>query len=77
MVVDCGEIHLWENDTAYRKIRVVDGRLAGAVLMGNRGGMMAIYKAIGLPVAEYGDAIIHPNFPWNDLTGADWDYLFY
>jgi nitrite reductase (NADH) large subunit len=75
--VDGGEIHLWENDTAYRKIRVVDGKLAGAVLMGNRGGMMAMYKAIGLPVAEYGDAIIHPNFPWNDLTGKDWDYLFY
>jgi len=76
-VVDGGEIHLWENDTAYRKIRVVDGRLAGAVLMGNRADMMAIYKAIGLPVAEYGGGIIQPSFPWNDLTGADWDYLFY
>jgi hypothetical protein len=75
--VDGGEVYLWTNDQAYRKIRVEDGKLAGAVLMGERRGMMPIYKSIGAPVAAYGDAVVTPDFAWNDLTGEDWDYLFY
>lgn len=74
---DGGDIYVWENDTTYRKVRIVNGKLAGAMLMGDRRGIMAIYKAIGLPVAEYGEALVRPDFPWNDLTGNDWDYLFY
>jgi NAD(P)H-nitrite reductase large subunit len=74
---DGGELHILQNERAYRKIRVVDGKLAGAVLMGDRRGMMALYAAIGLPVAQYGDAVATPDFPWNDLTGQDWDYHFY
>ena len=45
--------------------------------MGNRRGIMPMYRSIGLPVAKYGDAMVGPDFPWNDLTGQDWDYLFY
>jgi len=75
--VEGGEVHLQTSETAYRKFRVDDGVLAGAVLMGDRRGMMAIHKAIGQPVAAYGDAIVQPDFAWNDLTGQDWDYLFY
>jgi NAD(P)H-nitrite reductase large subunit len=75
--VDEGEVHLWTTDDAYRKVRVADGKLAGAILMGNRFGMMALYKAIGKPVAEYGSAVAQPDFPWNDLTGRDWDYWLY
>jgi nitrite reductase (NADH) large subunit len=75
--VEAGTAHLLENETTYRTVRVVDGKLAGAVLMGDRRGMMPIYKAIGVPVAEYGDAVVKPDFPWNDLTGKDWDYFFF
>lgn len=75
--IDEGDVHLWTTDDAYRKVRVADGRLAGAVLMGNRFGMMALYKAMGRPVAGYGDALAQPDFPWNDLTGQDWDYMLY
>ncbi|NBD34689.1 MAG: FAD-dependent oxidoreductase [Chloroflexi bacterium] len=72
-----GEIYLWQEPGAYRKVRVVDGKLTGALLMGQRHGMMALYKAIGQPVAQYGDEIAAPEFPWNDLTGKDWGYDFY
>jgi NAD(P)H-nitrite reductase large subunit len=72
-----GETYLWQEPGAYRKMHVVDGKLAGAMLMGQRHGMMALYKAIGQPVAQYGDEIAAPEFPWNDLTGQDWDYDFY
>ncbi|MGC9348143.1 MAG: NAD(P)/FAD-dependent oxidoreductase [Anaerolineae bacterium] len=75
--VDRGEVYLWTTDVAYRKIRVEDGKLAGAVLIGERRGMMPIYKSIGASVAAYGDAVVRPDFAWNDLTGEDWDYLFY
>jgi NAD(P)H-nitrite reductase large subunit len=74
---DGGEIHLWQAGDAYRKVRVVDGRLAGALLMGNRHGSNALLHAIGQSVAQYGDAIVRPDFPYNDLSGRDWDYLFY
>ncbi|MCU0521533.1 MAG: FAD-dependent oxidoreductase [Anaerolineae bacterium] len=72
-----GVAHILENDRAYRKVRLVDGNLAGAMLMGDRRGMMPMYRAIGLPVAEYGDVIARSDFPWNDLTGKDWEYLFF
>ncbi len=72
-----GVTYLMEDDGVYRKLRVVDGNLAGALLMGNRRGMMSLYRAIGLPVAEYGDAVVRPDFAWNDLTGWNWDYDFY
>jgi NAD(P)H-nitrite reductase large subunit len=74
---DGGEDHIWQKDDAYRKVRVVDGKLAGALLLGNRHGSMAILHAIGQPVAEFGEAIVRPDFPYNELSGQDWDYLFY
>jgi len=38
---------------------------------------MALIEAIGKPVAQFGPHIAHPDFPYNDLTGRDWNYLFY
>jgi hypothetical protein len=58
-------------------VHVVDGKLAGALLLGNRHGSMAILHAIGQPVAEFGETIVRPDFPYNALSGQDWDYLFY
>ncbi len=73
-----GEVYLWtKGDAAYRKVRVVDGKLTGALLLGNRHGLMPLYKAIGQPVTAFGDAIVKPDFAWNELTGQDWDYLFF
>jgi nitrite reductase (NADH) large subunit len=74
---DGGVSHVRNDDRCYRKVRLVDGKLAGAMLMGNRRGMMPLYKAIGAPAAAYGEAVVRPDFAWNDLTGKDWDYLFY
>ena len=72
-----GEVHVWQGDGGYRKVRVVDGKLAGALLLDERHGSMALFKAIGQPVAQFGADIARPDFPFNDLTGQDWDYLFY
>lgn len=72
-----GETHIWREKDGYRKFRVVDGRLAGALLLGQRQGSYPILKAIGQPVAQFGADIARPDFPYNDLTGQDWDYLFY
>ncbi len=74
---EAGEAHVWQKGDGYRKLRIVDGRLAGALLLGERHGSMAIFRAIGQPVAEFGADIARPDFSWNDLTGQDWDYMFY
>jgi NADPH-dependent 2,4-dienoyl-CoA reductase/sulfur reductase-like enzyme len=78
-----GRVYVWQESAdgnrlgGYRKVRVVDGKLAGALLLGERHGSMALFKAIGQPVAQFGADIAHPDFPFNDLTGRDWDYVFY
>jgi NAD(P)H-nitrite reductase large subunit len=72
-----GEVHIWQQGNGYRKVRVLDGRLAGALLLGQRHGNMALFKTIGQPVAQFGASIAHPDFPFNELTGQDWDYLWY
>ncbi len=72
-----GEVFVWQTDSAYRKVRIVDGKLAGGLLLGNRHGMMAMFKAIGKPVPETGSGLAMPDFAWNDFTGGDWDYHFY
>jgi NADPH-dependent 2,4-dienoyl-CoA reductase/sulfur reductase-like enzyme len=72
-----GETFIWKTDTDYRKVRMVDGRLAGGLLLGNRHGMMAMYKAIGKSVTETGPGLAMPDFDWNDIAGNDWDYHFY
>lgn len=74
---DDGENFVWQTEAAYRKIRVLDGKLAGALLIGNRHGMMAIYQAIGKAVQELSPTLASPDYRWNDLTGEDWDYFFY
>ncbi|MFN2286232.1 MAG: hypothetical protein ACK2UQ_17585, partial [Anaerolineae bacterium] len=71
-----GNVYLWQGRGGYRKVRVVEGCLAGALLLKERQGANAIRLAIGEDVSAYGDAIVRPDFPWNDLTGQDWDYLF-
>jgi hypothetical protein len=65
---------VWKAESGYRKARVLDGRLAGALLLGERHGGLALAKAIGRPVDAHGDAIARPDFAWNDLGGQDWDY---
>ncbi len=72
-----GEAHVWQGGGGYRKVRVVDGKLAGALLLDERHGSMALFKAIGRPVAQFGADIARPDFPFNDLSGRDWDYMFY
>ena len=72
-----GDVHIWQEEEGYRKVRVVDGRLAGALLLGERHGTMALYEAIHQSVARFGADIARPDFPFNDLTGQDWDYMFY
>jgi NADPH-dependent 2,4-dienoyl-CoA reductase/sulfur reductase-like enzyme len=72
-----GEVYVWQEGDGYRKIRVADGKLAGALLLGERHGSMALFKAIGQPAARFGADVAHPGFSFNDLTGQDWDYLFY
>jgi NAD(P)H-nitrite reductase large subunit len=72
-----GEAHVWQKDDGYRKVRVVDGRLAGALLLGERHGAMALHRAIDQPVARFGAGVARPEFAWNDLSSQDWDYLFY
>ena len=73
---DAGESHIWQEGNGYRKLRVVNGRLAGALLLNARHGDMVLFKAMGQPVAKLGTKIVHPNFPWNEFTGQDWDYEF-
>jgi hypothetical protein len=80
---DEGEAFVWQESgdpygsNGYRKIRLVEGKLAGALLLNQRHGSMALFKAIGQPVTRFGASVAHPDFLWNDLTGQDWDYLFY
>jgi NADPH-dependent 2,4-dienoyl-CoA reductase/sulfur reductase-like enzyme len=75
---DEGKAYVWQGERGYRKVRVVDGRLAGALLLKERHGSMALFKAIGQPVPEgVGKDIARPDFPYNDLSGQDWDYCFY
>ena len=72
-----GEHFIWKTDSAYRKIRIEDGKLVGGLLLGNRHGMMAMYKAIGKFVPETGPGLAMPDYNWNDISGNDWDYHFY
>ena len=72
-----GEVHIWQEGDDYRKVRVQDGKLVGALLLGQRRGSFALLKAIGQPVSAFGERIVHPEFPFNELTGRDWDYLWY
>jgi nitrite reductase (NADH) large subunit len=77
-----GQVYLWQGETSpmhtggYRKIRIVDGRLAGALLLGQRHGSMAMFRALGksIPVS---DQVAHPDFDWNKLGESNWDYWFY
>ena len=47
------------------------------LLLGERHGTMALLKAVGKPVARFGAHVAAPDFPFNELTGQDWDYLWY
>ncbi|MDX9952711.1 MAG: FAD-dependent oxidoreductase [Anaerolineae bacterium] len=71
-----GESYVWQSGNGYRKIRIVEGKLAGALLLNARRGDMALFKAIGQPVGDFRAVLARPDFPWNDLTGQDWDYEY-
>jgi nitrite reductase (NADH) large subunit len=72
-----GASYVWQEGNGYRKVRVVEGKLAGALLLNARHGDMALFKAIGRPVGDFGDAVARPDFPWNAVAGRDWDYEFF
>jgi hypothetical protein len=72
-----GTIERWQTSAGYRQFRLWEGRLVGALLLGDRRGGLSIYEAIGHDVARHGEAIARPDFPWNTITGPDWDYVFY
>ncbi len=72
-----GIIYRYNNESTHRKVRLVDNKLAGAVLINDRRGTIPIFKCIGKAVSEFGEAIAQPDFDWNTLSGEDWDYLFY
>jgi len=72
-----GDVSVWQQGGGYRKLRVVDGRLAGALLLGNRRGSIAMWRSVGHDVAAWGESIAAPEFDWNALTGRDWDQVFF
>ena len=37
----------------------------------------AYYSVYVKLLDDGGNAIARPDFPWNDLTDKDWDYVFY
>ncbi len=73
-----GEAYRWQGKDGYCKVRVVDGKFAGALKITDRHGAMAMREAVGLPVeADLATRMSHPDFQFNNVTGQDWDYLFY
>lgn len=72
-----GQRYVWQTDGGYRLFRVLDGKLMGVLLLGERQGMMPILKLMGSDVGQYGADIVDPAFDYNALTGKDWDFLFW
>lgn len=72
-----GEIFRYEGDRSFRKVRVVNGKLAGALLINNRHGGTAIFNALGLDVGSLDANLADPEFDWNTVTPRDWDYRFF
>jgi nitrite reductase (NADH) large subunit len=72
-----GEDLVWQDGNAYRKVKRVDGRLAGALLLGQRQSSQSMYAALGCDISHYGAEVASPEFDWNDLSGQNWDYAFF
>ena len=72
-----GTIFTHTTTNAYRKFRLVDGFLAGALLVNDRRGSTPIFNALGTELSKYGEALALPGFDWNTVTGLDWDLRFY
>ncbi len=72
-----GEIFRYEGERAFRKVRGVEGKLAGALLFNDRRASTPIFNARGMNLDGAGDDIADPEFDWNALTGQDWDYRFF
>jgi len=70
-----GQVVLWESDKARRKVRLVGGQLAGALLVGDRRGSQAMLAAIGKPVC--GEDLAAPTWDWNAFGGQNWDHVLY
>lgn len=72
-----GTIFRFDAGKVHRKIRLVDGALAGALLINDRRGSTPIFEALGMDISAHGEALADPDFDWNNLTGQDWDYRFF
>ncbi|MCB2209537.1 FAD-dependent oxidoreductase [bacterium] len=72
-----GDSHRFEGEGAFRKVRVLDGKLAGALLINDRRGSTPIFDALGMEVGDVTHNLADPDFDWNTLTGRDWDYRFF
>jgi nitrite reductase (NADH) large subunit len=72
-----GTIFRFDAGDVHRKIRLLKGKLAGALLVNDRRGSTPIFNALGMDCSAYGEALAHPDFDWNSLTGGDWDYRFF
>ncbi|MEE4194271.1 MAG: FAD/NAD(P)-binding oxidoreductase [Anaerolineae bacterium] len=71
------EIHLWKHQDGYRKIRILDRKVIGALLISNRQRHLSIRDAINNHVRVEGDRIADPDFDWNFISGNNWDYHFF
>jgi NAD(P)H-nitrite reductase large subunit len=72
-----GEIFRFEGERSFRKVRLSEGKLAGALLINNRFGGTAIFDALGSTLDNIDGNLADPEFDWNAHTGVDWDYRFY
>jgi len=70
-----GQVLLWESKGVWRKVRLVEGRLAGALLLGDRRASQAMLAAVGKSVS--GEGLAAPTYDWNALGEQDWDYTFF
>jgi NAD(P)H-nitrite reductase large subunit len=72
-----GDVYRYESERAFRKVRVLDGKLAGALLINDRRGSTPVFNALGLELDNLTDNPANPDFDWNTLTGQNWDYRFF
>lgn len=72
-----GNTFIWESSRGFRKLRIVDGKLAGALFLGNRRSAHAVLDAVGKEVPVQDDGIAAPDYRWNDLVSGSWTYHFF
>ncbi len=72
-----GPAHVRKDGNGYRLVRVLNGKVTGALLIGERHGALAILDAMGQDIGGVTVDPSNPDFPWNDLADNNWDYRFY